>query len=864
MSQKKGRKKPSRPKNPKPQKPSGIETALNQGKGLHQAGRLTEAQTVYKQILSRFPDHPETLHLLGIIALQSGQNKVAADLIQKAVKGEPNHPVYLSNLGNAFMALSLLDDAVPCYQKAIKIKPDFTDAHYNLATVFRAQNNTESAVFHYEKALALKPDFINAYLNLGTVFQAQGKSDLAIGKYRTALQIQPGNIAILNNLGQVLMNQGDFSQAMLCFEKIFTIHPDFAEAHYNIGNARYKMGDLDDAIAAFKKAIEIQPDYADAYYNMGTVFQEQHELSHALACFRKTISLSPHHINAQNNLGNTLLDLGCPEQALACFEALIQSKPDFANAHTNKGNALEKMGEMEQSLAAYQKAIELEPESASAWANKGILEKKLGRTDQSITSFETALLFQPDMAEALSELTHQCQHVCQWEKVAVLGDRLDRLTQQALASGEKPSEAPFSNISRHADPALNHAVARAWSNFIARRTANLSPSFDFSWTKTGNRKLTIGYLSNNFRNHPTAHIMLGLFRRHHRDTFNICCYASCEDDGSEYRRQIQADCDRFVDLGRASTLEAAEKINTDQVDILVDLMGHTQNDRMDICSLRPAPVQARYLGMAGTTGADFFDYIIADRIVIPEEDLPFYAETPVWLPHCYQVNNNEQKISDRKWHRSDTSLPENAFVFCSFNTSYKIDPVIFKAWMRILLKVPHSVLWLLSKNQTMENNLTGAAQDMGVDPGRLHFAPKLDKQEHLARMRLADLVLDTRIVGGAASTSDALWAGVPVLTMTGSHFASRMSTSILTAIGMTDLIAKDLAGYEKMAAELALNPLKLEQIKSRLAQNRHTTALFNTDLFTRDLEAAYQKMWEIYLSGKSHQQRPALNFSKTT
>ena len=847
----KKKKKPSVP-SPKPQSQLfDMQDELNHGKALQQSGRLAEAQTVYQKILARHPHHLEILHLSGVIAIQTGQNETAVKLIKAALLEAPGNPVLCSNLGNALNALGRRPEAIDAYKMAIQSKPDFASAHYNMATVLQALGNTSDAIQSYRNALKFQPDFVDAHSNLGIVLQSRGEFSKAVDQYRAALAVNPSHIQTLNNLGVALQKQGNPDQAVACLEKAVNIAPNFVDAYYNMGNARYAMGDFDGAVAAFQKVVEIQPGHVNAIYNMGTVYQEKNQPDKAVDCFNRTMALQPDHFKAHNSMGNIMMDLGHLSQALSWFEQAISVNPDSSDAYNNKGNALEKMGELDHALAAFQEAVRLDPENAIAHVNRGILLKGRGEADAAVVDFEKALDIDPEMDEALSQLTHQCQHICDWERLAVLGPRLDMLTAKALKQGQRTAESPFSSLSRHPDPALNQAVARSWSDYIVRMTANLKIKFDHHGalenTVPGSRKLTIGYLSNNFRDHPMAHIMLGLFRLHDRDRFNVFCYSSGRDDGSVYRKQIAADCDRFVDLKGMSTLDAAQCIYNDRVDILVDLMGHTKNDRLDICSLRPAPVQARYLGMAGTTGADFFDYIICDPIIVPEADLPFYNETPVWLPHCYQVNDHHQKIADKKWDRSEFGLPEDAFVFCAFNTSYKIEPVIFDVWMRILAQLPGSVLWLLGKNQTIADNLKKAAEKRGVLPQRLHFSGKLPKDQHLARIRLADLALDTRIVGGAASTSDVLWAGVPVITMTGTHFASRMSTSILNAMGLPELIATDTDGYEALALALAQNPGRLAQFKTRIGENRQTAPLFDTPRFVQNLERAYEQMWQGYV-----------------
>ena len=335
-----------------------------------------------------------------------------------------------------------------------------------------------------------------------------------------------------------------------------------------------------------------------------------------------------------------------------------------------------------------------------------------------------------------------------------------------------------------------------------------------------------------------------------RKAFNVLSFSHGRNDESAYREKIKTGSDGFFDLEAAGHTEAARTIFDSGVDILVDLNGHTRNNRLEICALRPAPVQATYLGFPGTTGADFLDYMITDRIVTPDDHSPYYSEHLVYLPHCYMIGDHEQEISDAPFARADFGLPEKGFVFCSFNGNYKIEPVMFGVWMSLLRKVPDSVLWLLRSSDLAERNLLSEAEARGVDGDRLVFAGRMPKDRHLARCRLADLALDTRICGGHTTTSDALWAGLPVVTVLGTHFASRVSASLLDAVGLPELITHDLQDYEALAFTLSQNPDALRDVKARLARNRLSEPLFDTPRFVRNLETAYRRMWEKYLSGE--------------
>ena len=587
---------------------------------------------------------------------------------------------------------------------------------------------------------------------------------------------------------------------------------------------------------------------------MGNAFKDQSKLTDAILCYQKALEIKPDFSEVYNNMGTAFQGQGKSTDAVSCYKKALEIKPDYVSAYYNLGNAFQEQGEFNEAISYYQKTLELRPDYAEAYNNIGAMFQEQGKLSEAISCYQKALGLKPDYAEAYNNLFHQFQQTCAWQKTEGMAAKFDALTREALDSGIKTTETPFINIMRYTDPSRNFTVAKSWSCDVERITSNLKNHFPHDIRKSRKTKITVGYLSNDFRNHPMAHLMLGLFGLHNRDEFNIFCYSYGKDDVSSYRTRIRRDCDKFVDLGNLNYAIAAKCIYEDQVDILVDLKGYTRGNRIGICALRPAPVQVRYLGLAGTTGADFFNYIITDRIVTPEEHARYYSENFVYMPHCYQVNDHTQEISNKDWKKADFGLPEGSFVFCSFNQGYKIEPVMFNTWMKILRQVQESVLWLQRENEITERNLGLEAEARGVKSDRLIFAEKLPKYEHLARLRLADMALDTRIVSGAATTSDALWVGIPVITLQGSNFASRMSSSILTGIGLSELIVHSIEEYEVLAVRLAHNPGELQTIRQKLTKNLSTEPLFDTPRFTKNLENAYKEMWKIFMAEESPRQ----------
>ena len=649
--------------------------------------------------------------------------------------------------------------------------------------------------------------------------------------------------------------EGRAQDAEAICRKILEIDPNHAEALHVSGVISHQSGDKELAVSLIRRAIRNNPSKACYHNSLGITFQDQGRTNEAIVCYQKALEVNPGFAEAYCNIGFALLDQGRAGEAIACYQKALEIKPGDPVAYNDMGTAFQEQGRVDEAVSCYHKALEIMPNYPQAYNNLGNAFKEQTKVDESIQCYKKALEINPGHTKAYCYLIRQLQQTCAWDELDNFLPKLDKLTRQELESGAKTSESPFMNLARSTDLAYNLAVAKSWADDAAKPMRNLSLSFPFEHRRTGRKKITLGYLSGDFRNHAVSHLMLGLFGLHDRKEFEVCCYSHGVDDGSDYRRRIARDSDKFVDIRTFSHADAAKRIYGDGVDILVELTGHTKDCRLGICALRPSPIQAIYLGFPGTSGADYIDYIITDKTVTPEDQSPFYTEKFVCMPHCFQVNDNTQAIAEKNWEKSDLGLPEESFIFCSFNHGYKIEPLMFDVWMRILRKVPKGVLWLPKKSETGVKNLRREAEKRGVSPERLIFADRLPtKAEYLARISLADLALDTRIYNGHTTTSDALWAGVPVITLLGRHYASRVASSVLGAVGLAELITHDPEAYERLAVHLANSPEALKAIRMKLANNRLTAPLFDTQKFVRNLENAYKKMWEIFLTGEKARQ----------
>jgi len=864
-----------------------IELQLNKAVQFHQAGRIQDATKIYERILNVDPAHADALHLLGFASHQLKRNDKAMDLIQRAIQICPESAPYHNSLGMVLRELGRPNEAVSCYQRALALDPNLVESHNNLGVLLQDLNRLEEAASHFRKALTLRPDIAELYNNMGNVCQAHLQPEKALPYYQKAIEISSDYAEAYYNLGNAYQEMGRFYEALDNYNQAIKFHADYPEVFYNMGNAYQGLekpveaiqcyqkalalnpesiealinmgialenqGKHEEANSLLKKGLEIDPSSSEIHYYLGVTYQNQGKLDMALASFKMALELNPKHTNAWHHMGIVYQEQGRMAQALTCYKKTLELKPDYPEVYHNKGMVLQRLGKTEEAIQSFKKALDLKAGLSQTHVSLGNAFKEKGRLNESLAYYRKAIEKDPNNAKAHSHLLHQARETCDWNIVDDLVAKLDLLTKTSLERGEKTAEMPFLSLMRETDPSIYLAIARSWSRSISQKMSNITLPFSFKDRGIPKEKITVGYLSNTFRNHPGSHLILGLFRLHNRNDFNVLCYSYGENDGSHYRKRIEQDCDRFADLRDMSHADAADLIYKDEVDILVDLRGHTRGNRF-ISALRPAPIQISYLGYPGTTGADFYDYLITDKTVSPEEHVQYYSEKFVYMPHCYQINDREQPISRKIWEKKDFHLPEKSFVFCSFNGPNKIEPVMFDVWMRILLKVPGSILWLLKVNEIAEKNLRREALSRGVNPERLVFSEGLPKSEHLARFKLADLALDTRIYNGHTTTSDALWAGVPVVTLKGRYFPARVSASILGAVGLPELVTHSIDEYETLAVRLANHFNELKELKQKLAKNRLTEPLFDTPRFTRNLEKAYKQMWELMLAGKSPQE----------
>jgi predicted O-linked N-acetylglucosamine transferase (SPINDLY family) len=730
----------------------------------------------------------------------------------------------------------------------LRLEPLHAEAIYLLGVLALEAGQAARALLHFHHATLLQPGHAPFHHALGEAHRARGDRAEAAACFREALRLDAGLASVHHSLGVTLSEQGELDQAVASFRQCLSLQPDQPRAHTNLGQALHRKGDLAAAAVCFREAIRLKPDYAIPHNNLGALLHEQGKYGEAVVALRQALALQPNYPEAHCNLGNVLRAQG-DARAIGRYQEAVRLRPDYLKAHCYLGTALAAQGRTDEASACLQTALRLQPDHLEALEQLGHVLLQQARWDDARPVFERLLALQPDHAEAFACLVRLRELLCDWRTRSADFDRLRRDAEQRLSAGRRPAITPFNTMTLPWPPALHLAVARSFSEDLLRQLGDLPASLRFTYPRSRPARLRIGYLAGNFHDNALMHLMQGLFGQHDRSAFEIFVYSYGPEDNSSYRQCLRRDCDHFLNLAGVSSADSARRIHDDGIHILVDLMGHTGGTREEIVALRPAPIQISYLGFAGSMGAPFLDYLIGDRTVTPPERAADFSERLILMPHCYQVNDSEQEIDAGPVCRAEYGLPEGAVVFASFNNSYKFEPHTFGIWMRILGQVPDSVLWLYSSGATMEGNLRREAEARGIAAERLVFAPHRPKSKHLARLRLADLFLDTHYVNAHTGASDALWAGLPVLTWPGEIFASRVAASLLANVGLPELIAADEEAYERRAVELGRDPGELRRLRQRLAAQRTSWPLFDTARFTRNLEQAYRAAWDIYAAG---------------
>ncbi|MBB3213368.1 putative O-linked N-acetylglucosamine transferase (SPINDLY family) [Herbaspirillum sp. Sphag1AN] len=783
-----------------------INALLGQAFQYFEQGNPDAAEPILLKILQMHAKNFDALHILGVIKAMRNDQQEAIKLFRKAISIEANNNFLHFNLAKALLEVGKDEDAIAHHRKAVQLAPGHVEAWLNYGVSLTNLGRYEEALSCYEKVFALEPRFPKAWVNYGTVLYKMARYQDALAAYDKALALVPDHAESWSNSGAALAKLEGYQAAVGAYEKALSLNPALAETWFNYGVALRRLERYTDALAAYNKALEIDPSQADAWKESGNVF-------YALRWY---------------------------EAALTALDKALAISPSDADIWMSKGAVQMAMQHSQEALTSFEQAITLQPQSASGWLQKGWSLSLQRRYDEALVAYEQALTVQPDQDWLYGNWVHCKLLLCDWRDYTSNVAKLHSLIAENFNTAE-----PFAVLATTDDPLIEMQCAQRYTQALYpdKRDSTAWP------TATRGSRIKIAYFSADLHQHATAHLIMELFELHDRTRFEIIAFSFGAPSEDSARQRITTAVDQFIDVREKSDQEIVALSRSLGIDIAVDLKGYTTQSRMGIFAHGAAPLQVSYLGYPGTVGAPYMDYIIADATVIPPELSRFYSEKIVRLPHSYQVNDRTRKIADNIFSRAELGLPEQGFVFACFNSSYKITPDCFDIWMRLLDQVPGSVLWLFEDTPGVTSTLRVAAGDRGINAERLVFAPRLDAPLHLARHRQADLFLDTFNYNAHTTASDALWAGLPVLTKQGNTFASRVAASLLTAIGLPELITTSNEEYAALAIQLASNSELLASFKLRLSTNRLSYPLFDSSKFTRHIESAYHAMHERRLKG---------------
>jgi len=743
--------------------------------------------------------------------------------------------------GVGFHQRGQLADAESAYRHILQLLPAHFDALQLLGALRVQQGNFAEGADLISRALKINPRSARALLNLGHALASLDRNDEAIKNFERALEINPDYPQAQYALATSLLTLGRYEAALVRLDRVLAMQPQHADAMGYRGIALAELGRKDEALDAFDRALSLRPRDSRILNNRGNLLRGLQRYDESLRSFDAALASAPDNIEALANRGSALADLDRCIEAIACFDKVLAIRPDFAEVHYNRANALRKLNRTGEAIASYDRALAVKPDYVDALHNRGSALEVEFRFAEAVASYERALAIRPDNPFTAGQCAYCHLSLNDWQRAYELKDALD--VRMDAGSGDVE---PFVLVAFGDDPPALRARTR---NYVKRRfSSNVAPIERSSAPREG--KIRVAYLSSDFRRHPTSYLVAELFEVHDRNNFEVVGVSFGPDDGSKIRARIIKSFDRFVDARAMGDQRVAAQMAEMGIDIAVDLNGYIASNRAGILAHRSAPIQVSYLGYPATMAAPFIDYVIGDRFVTPLEEAHAYVERIVQLPECYQVNDSTREIAVDVPSRAQAGLPVDGFVFCCFNNNYKITPPVFDVWMRLLNGVDRSVLWLLSGNEVAATNLRHAARERGVDPARLVFAPRVEPEDHLGRHSLADLFLDTLPYNAHTTGSDALWAGLPLITCTGASFAGRVGASLLHAVGLPELVTNSLEEYEHLAMKLASDPSALGKLRARLWTNRVTQSLFDTNRFARHIEAAYVAMFDRHHSGE--------------
>jgi protein O-GlcNAc transferase len=834
----------SQPSNTKT--PLTVDGAYAQAMDHFNAGRFSEVDKLCTAIIQAVPNHIDAINLLGVVAQRVNSHDMAVELFQRAINIDNSRAFLYYNLGNSLKNQGKLEEGVSCYKKAIAIQPDYAEAYYNLGNTLQNQGNLSEAVSSYQKVIAIKPDLAIAYHKLGNVLKSQGKLTEAESSYKKAIAIQPDLAQAYSNLGNTLKDQGKFEEAVSSYKKAIAIQPDLVEAYSNLGDALKGQGKLEEGVSCYKKAISIKPDLAEVYSNLGNALEDQGKLEEAVSSYKKAISIKPDLAEAYYNLGNALEYQGKAEEAVSCFKKAISIKPGYADAYSNLGNVFDGQGKLEEAVLSYKKAISIKPDLVEAYYNLGNPLKNQGKLEEAVSSYKKAISIKPDLVEAYSNLGNiqknqgnLVEAISSFKKAISIKPELTEVYSNLLFCMNYGNYTGKSLFNEH--KIWNKHQAKYLQTFICKHDKGVDSG----------KKLRIGFVSGDFRKHCVSHFLNPLFKEYNRERLTFYCYSNSneKDEVTTYQQKM---VDEWRNIVEQEDQVVVEMIQKDQIDILVDLSGHTKGNRLVVFASKPAPVQVTWLGYPNTTGLTTIDYRFTHHIADPPGlSDQLHSEKLFRLADgflCYQPPDIAPDITE-------LPLKRNGYItFGSLNNLAKTTPEVIKVWSQILKAVPGSKLLLKSKALTcpvvLDKYLSLFLKE-SIDSDRLitlQYSPTT--QAHLSKYGKIDISLDTFPYNGTTTTCESLWMGVPTVVLRGERHASCVGASIINQVGLDNLITDSVDDYIKTAISLAKDKSKLESLRAGMRNRMKNSYLCDNKGFSVNMEKAFRSMWIEWCRGE--------------
>ncbi len=762
---------------------TSVDALLHRGIHLQGSGDLDGAAAAFERVLSEQATHPAALYSLTAISLNRGRQAEAIEYAERCVRGNLGSVLGWYIYSAALSADSRSLEALGCVSRALELDPGHVDSIVLRGSILLTLDQRGQAISEFERALRLDPAHPAAQKSRLAVLGVPGVSNA--DSERLAAQ------------GIALQNGGDLKGARALFQRALTLQADNFAALYSLAVVSLNLGAVADGLASADQCVTSHPSSALSWYIRGCALKTARRFTDALSDFDRALAITPNYKEALS------------EKGLVCAE----------------------LNDYIQALIQFNEVLRIEPNHKLALSNAAMVLTILKKNEEAAQFYSRLLAVDPEYEYALGSLQYARLHCCDWTDF----EKNRELIIQGVREGKRSCRPlAFLALSDSSADQLN-----CTSLFMEQSYPKQSQPL-WKGEQYKHSKIRLGYLSPDLREHPVGHLMAGVFEHHDKSKFEVYAFSLGLDDNSSLRKRFIAASDKFFDVRGEASLKIAELIREHEIDVLIDLAGPTADSRPEVFGYRSAPVQVGYLGYAGTTGTSYMDYLIADKTVIPAGDEPNYSEKVLHLSGCYLPVDAQVVIAERTPTRAEMGLPETGFVFCSFNHDYKINPPIFNTWMRILKQVEGSVLWLMKLNQVAETNLRLEAEKHGVSGSRLVFAGRVPSiSDHLARYRLAGLFLDTTPYNAHSTATDVLRVGLPVLTLVGHSFQSRVATSILRAIGLPELAVTTLEEYEQLAVQLANSPEQADALRQKLADRLQDTTVFDPKVKTEDLERLY-------------------------